>query len=33
MGVQNGSTDIANLVPIMEMGMVDPSIPISTDGN
>lgn len=32
-GFQKGSTDIAKRVPIMETGIVDPSIPIRTEGN
>lgn len=32
-GVQNGSTDMANLAPRIDIGIVDPSIAISTAGN
>jgi len=32
-GVQNGSTDIANFAPRIDMGIVEPSIAMSTAGN
>jgi hypothetical protein len=32
-GVQKGSTDIANFVPRIEIGIVEPSMAISTAGN
>ena len=32
-GVQNGCTPMAKRIPIMETGMVDPSIPRRTEGN
>ena len=32
-GAQNGVTDIANLVPMIEIGIVEPSIAINTAGN
>ena len=32
-GDQNGVTDIANLVPMIEIGIVEPSIATNTIGN
>ena len=32
-GAQNGVTDIANLVPMIEIGTVEPSIATNTAGN
>lgn len=32
-GVQKGSTDMANRVPMIDTGIVDPSMPKSTDMN
>ena len=32
-GVQNGSTDIAYRVPMMDTGIVEPTIPMRTAGN
>jgi hypothetical protein len=32
-GVQNGVTHIANLVPMIEIGIVEPSIVTNTTGN
>jgi len=32
-GVQKGSKDIVNFAPRIAIGIVEPSIPISTEGN
>lgn len=32
-GVQNGWTDMANRMPMMETGMVEPIMPVKTAGN